>query len=362
MTTDLQTLKSLAEIDSYPILQTIKIPDHEFDTRIIYSEISHGTILQIGESLEEKEEMMELLRVVFIAVVGLGIPIASAVGFVIARQATRGIEEVTRAVLDIENGEFDRRVSIYAKEDEIRKLVDTFNAMAERIRNLIGNMREMIDNIAHDLRSPLARIRAISEAALSRDVSADEHKAAAVDTLEECDQLIALINTTLDVAEAEAGLANSDKTEVNISKLAEEVCELFEPLAEQKNIQFSMRVEPECRVRGNKTNIQRMLSNLVDNAFKYTPAPGSVCVDLKRHDDCIRIAISDTGIGVPKQDQNRVFERFFRCDQSRSEPGCGLGLSFARAVTRAHGGDISLDSVLSESTTVTISVPALTSV
>ena len=354
------TLKLIAASRSAPVLETAKFPDQEYDTRIVYGFIGPQTILQIGESLEEKAEIMELLLSVFVVMFCIVIPFASVVGWFMARQAVQGIEEVSRAAVDIESGNLDRRVSIKSKGDEIQKLADTFNAMAKRIRSLISEMQEMTDNIAHDLRSPLARIRAISEATLSRTDAEKEYKTAAADTIEECDRLIQLINTTLDVAEVEAGVTNTTKEEVNISKLTEDVCEFFEPASEERGIDLSLKIEADCRLHGDKQSLQRMLANLLDNALKYTQPPGKVSIEVKSDAKVISIAIADTGIGIPLSDQHRVFERFFRCDQSRTKEGCGLGLSYSRAVARAHGGEITLSSAPSEGSTFIIILPVST--
>lgn len=248
-------------------------------------------------------------------------------------------------------------MTVTAQGDEIQQLADTFNAMLDRIRDLIAEMREMTDNIAHDMRSPLARIRAISEVAVSSASTSDDHKQAASTTIEECDRLLQMINATLDVAEAEAGTAAADVQTVDISELARDACELFEPVAEEKEIELTCELDSGCSIRGNVQNLQRMLANLLDNALKYTPPKGRVGINLGCEDDSIRVAVADTGIGIPAVDQARIFERFFRCDQSRTESGCGMGLSFSQAVARAHGGDISVNSEPGNGTTFTITFP-----
>ncbi|MDH3378589.1 MAG: HAMP domain-containing histidine kinase [Gammaproteobacteria bacterium] len=358
LATNRTLVQRLVDEDSVSELRTTKFSSQDFETRTIYGVIGPDTILHIGESMEQKEEFMELLLAIFALMFMLVIPLASAVGWVMARRAVQGVEEVTRAAIDIERGALDRRVSIKAQDAEIQKLADTFNAMAERIRTLISEMREMIDNIAHDLRSPLTRIRAILESTLSAPASTEEFQAAAANTLEECDRLMQLINVILDVAEAEAGVGRTIMREVDISKLTADACELFEPVADEKCVQMSTKIEPDCRLQGDRQNLQRMLANLLDNALKYTPARGKVSVDLAHNSKQIEIAVTDTGIGIPAPDRHRVFERFFRCDQSRSKEGCGLGLSFARAVARAHGGEIHLSSAPDISSIFTITLPS----
>ena len=327
-----------------PVIHTLRALDDEYDTRIVYGHIAPNTILQIGESMEDKEEFMELLLIVFAATFCVVIVLATPVGWFMARQALQGVEEVSRAVVDVANGTLDRRVAVKAKGAEIERLVSTFNAMVNRIRALISGMREMTDNIAHDMKSPLARIRANSELALSSAKTLDEYKTSAADTLEECDRLLQMINTTLDVAEAEVGVTEFAADDVDISSVVKDACELFEPIAEDKDIALSLRREPDCRIRGSTQYLQRMLANLLDNALKYTPARGRIDVEMSSDEAVVSIVVRDTGIGISEADQRQIYKRFFRCDESRSQPGFGLGLSLARAVARAHGGDIGVSS------------------
>ena len=327
-----------------PVLKTVEFPSQEYPARIILGKIGSNLFLQIGETLEKKEEIMELLFAVFAGMVFLGIPVASGVGWLITRKAVSGIEEVSRAAKDIERGHLDRQVTVKAREEEIQTLMDTFNAMAARIQGLIHEMREMTDNIAHDLRSPLARIRAMSEVALTENDPSKGYKNAAMDTIKECDRLMHLINTTLDMAEVDAGVTNTEKEHVNLSQLITDLCEFFEAAAEEKHIALKVKLEHNCYIVGEKPHLQRMFANLLDNALKYTPAKGEVCIELVRFSHGFRLTIADTGMGIPLFDQDRIFDRFFRCDQSRSIDGCGLGLSFARSVARAHGGDITVTS------------------
>lgn len=357
--TSLPSLDSLST--SGPWLQTIDLPEQDYPTRVISGLISSTVTLQIGEILKEKEEILEVLLTVFSGMLLFGIPLASGVGWMIARKAVSGIEEVSRAAKAIEQGDLDHRVSVNAKGDEIQTLADTFNAMASRIKHIINEMREMTDNIAHDLRSPLARIRAMSETVLTEgNVKADSNKMAA-DTLRECDRLIHLINTTLDMAEFDAGVTNVHKEPIHLDRLIADLVELFEPLAEAKHVTLNVTLAKNGQMIGDKHNLQRMIANLLDNALKYTPQGGHVSITLEQTSHEFRLAVADTGLGIPLPDQPRVFDRFFRCDHSRSQEGCGLGLSFARSVARAHGGDITLMSEAAKGSVFTSILPAVPS-
>ncbi|MGH8119443.1 MAG: HAMP domain-containing protein, partial [Gammaproteobacteria bacterium] len=198
--------------------ETQEIPEREFATRIAYSLIGPGVIIQIGESLEQTAEMMALLVYLFLVSFLIVIPAAFIFGWFITRRAVRGIEKVSNAATAIRNGDLDSQVDVSDQSREIRNLGDTFNSMARRIRELITEMREMIDNIAHDLRTPLGRIRMISEMTLST-VDNEACKAAAANTLEQCDKVLQYINAILDVAEAEAGISTGQDEPVDISAI-----------------------------------------------------------------------------------------------------------------------------------------------
>jgi len=327
------------------------------DSRYISGLIGDGFLLQIGETLEEKEELMELLSIIFLLTFILFIGPAALFGRFMAKKSLQGIEEVSQATMDVANGTLNRHVLVKGQGEEIEQLVTSFNLMVDRIRKLIFGMREMTDNIAHDLRSPLALIRVNAEVALSSAKTVEEYQASAADTLEECDRLLRLINSTLDVAEAEAGAAELAKQDVNLCEVVKDACELFEPIAEDKKIKLNMQLGPDCYIKGNLPYLQRMLANLVDNALKYNHSGGHVDVSLSKNIDRFLMSVKDTGPGITHADQTQVFKRFFRCDQSRSLDGCGMGLSFARAVARAHGGDIKVLSEPKKGSLFVVSLP-----
>lgn len=357
ITTVQSILEKISEDETEILLLSVEFQSQEEETRVAYGLIGPELILNIGESTEDKEEIMEILFIVFTAMFVIAVPIIATIGWFIARKNVVGIEEINRAAIDIKSGQFNRRVSIENQHDEIQTLANTFNKMAERINQLITEMREMIDNIAHDLRSPLARIRAISENALSRESSKEEYQSAAENTLEECDRMIQMVNNTLDVAEAEAGVTEREKEEINLANLIEEACELFEPVAEEKNVVLTFTLNTSCYLNGNRQSLQRMASNLLDNAIKYTKPNTSVDIKLDKDSNLIKISISDKGEGIPTQSQHRIFDRFYRCDSSRSKEGSGLGLSYAKAVARSHGGDIILENSSKQGSTFVISLP-----
>jgi heavy metal sensor kinase len=324
---------------------------------VIYGAIGPGTVLQIAQSLTDDEELLEIVREIFvITLVALMLP-AALIGWFMARRALQGVEEVTRTATEISTGAFELRVPTKARGDEIDRLATTFNSMLDRIHALITGMREMTDNIAHDLRSPITRIRGIAEMTLTTQGSLGDYQTMAANTIEECDRLLEMINTMLDITEVEAGAAKLKAEEVDVSALAREACELFQPLADDKGIALITSAQTAHPITGDIQRLQRMVANLLDNALKYTAARGTVTVSVNEGRDAIVISVSDSGIGISEIDLPHIFKRFYRCDQSRSQAGTGLGLSLAQAIAAAHGGSISVTSSQGQGSTFTVTLP-----
>jgi heavy metal sensor kinase len=274
-----------------------------------------------------------------------------------ARRAVSGVEAVTRTAQKISEGTLDERVPVKARGDEIDQLATTFNQMVNRIQTLLTEIKEMSDNIAHDLKSPITRIRGIAEVTLSTGKSLNEYENMAASTIEECDRLLDMINTMLMISKAESGVDRLSREEIDVDGLVREACELFGPIAEDKGVTLSYDVPNKSHLIGDHRMIQRMLSNLLDNAIKYTASRGAVSVSVSEDERDVVITVKDTGVGISPSDLPRIFERFYRCDQSRSEPGIGLGLSLARAIARAHGGDITVMSTPNQGSTFMITLP-----
>ena len=344
---------------SEPVLLTVTGKSGDESMRMVLGRVSPDLLVEIGESLEEKEEVLELLLGTFTAVILAVTTVAAAVGWLMSKAALKGVEEVSRAAEEVARGNFGRRVAVGNRGREIDGLAETFNIMVDRIRALVLEMRVMTDNIAHDLRSPLTRLRASIESALLGAKSMDDYQAASEQTLEECDRLLQMINATLDLTEAEGQSEPLKKQVVDLSQVVREAAELFEPVAEDKGIKISLRLDSDCKVDGHLPYLQRMVANLVDNAIKYTPCGGDVSIEIARSNGFVKLIISDTGIGIDPRDQTRVFDRFYRCDESRSKQGIGLGLSFVRAVTNAHGGKLELESALNTGSRFTVLFPSL---
>jgi heavy metal sensor kinase len=342
------------------VFDTVILRDRQDKVRVLYALIGPGIILQVGQSMENYTRLIEIFKRIFIITMALLIGLAAGVGWFMARRAVSGVETITRTAQSISGGTLEKRVPVKTRGDEIDQLSMTFNQMLDRIQNLVTEIKEMSDNIAHDLKSPITRIRGIAEVTLTNGESMGEYENMAASTIEECDRLLDMINTMLMISKTESGVDKLLREEIDLADLVREACELFEPAAEDKGVILSYDVRNKSHLVGDHRMIQRMLSNLLDNAIKYTRSGGTVSVSVSENNkrDVI-ITVKDTGVGISSSDLPRIFERFYRCDQSRSEPGIGLGLSLARAIARAHGGDITVMSRLSQGTTFTITLPIL---
>jgi len=340
----------------------VKFDNQYFELSDVSARIAHAPLstefqLIMGESTEERDEIMGLLALAFVSVFLFTLPTASMLVWGITRRAVMGIQSVQSAALDLKQGALSRRVRSEKQVEEVQTLADTFDAMADRIQRLVVEIQEMTENISHDLRTPIGRIRLLVES-MAADTNKDtETERKSLQAISECDRLITMIDTSLDVSETEAGVVHSLPVDINMVELLRDACELFEALAEEKRIGISRNFLNVCIVSGQLNSVQRMIANLLDNAVKYTSYGGSIDVAMSKAEGILSIEISNTGFVIDENNYENIFNRFYRVDSSRSSDGCGLGLSYSRAVARAMGGDITVVSNQVSRNTFTLTMP-----
>ena len=343
------------------VFETLSIPGRKDRVRIAYGVIGRGIVVQLGYSMESDIAFVSIFKRIFLITMSALILTAVLVGWFMARRAVSGVEAVTWTARQISESDLSRRVPIMDRHEEIDRLAVTFNQMLDRIEKLVVGIREMGDNIAHDLKSPVARIRGMAEISLSGAIDAgDELTSLAGNTIEECDRLLDMINTMLMISKTDAGVGDLNLEPVNMAAVARGAVALFSPLAEDKGLTLSCDMPESSMVEGDLKMLQRAMANLLDNAIKYTPPPGNIDIRVFHdHEDqqCINISVKDSGIGIDAEDLHKIFTRFYRCDQSRTTGGSGLGLSLARTIARAHHGEIHVVSTKGKGSLFTLSLP-----
>ncbi len=304
-----------------------------------------GYRLLVGRDIEERDTLRDLVArpaqwaVLIIVVLGL------AGGIFVTRRVLKRIDAMTATSETIMAGDLSGRLALAGTGDEFDRLAHSLNAMLDRIESLMQGLKEVSDNIAHDLKTPLTRLRNGAEEALRTAETEQDWRAALETTIEESDGLIRTFDALLMIARAEAGQARKSMGEVNLAEIAENVTELYEPLADEKGLDLVVSTTP-VTIYGMRELLAQALSNLVDNAIKYAEPPlgerRRITVSLARKGDEALLQVADQGPGIPAAEHGRVVERFVRLEASRTQPGSGLGLALVSAVARLHGGHLAL--------------------
>lgn len=302
-------------------------------------------------------ELREDFRRYFGTTIAIVVIFSGLVGWFMARRVLSGVGEVTRAATLISMGALDSRVPVKGRNDDLDLLAEAFNSMAERIQKLIDEMREMSDSIAHDIRSAITRMRGIAEVALLQETKTDEQQSLAGSIIEQCDHLLAMTNTMLEISQAEAGLTELRLQSADLVSMVADIVDLFEPAAEDRSVSIRLQAPQELTISCDVQKLQRVFANLIDNAVKYTPAGGSIDILIEEGGHRAFITIEDTGVGISGTDLPHVFERFFRGERSRSAAGSGLGLSFVKVFVNAHGGTITVKSEPGKGSRFIIALP-----
>jgi signal transduction histidine kinase len=335
--------------------------DHRALVQVV--QLPGGFHLLVGRDLEERERLFGIIQNAGQWSIALVIVLGLIGGFFVSRRVLKRIDAMTGTAQTIMRGDLTGRLPIAGTGDELDRLAENVNAMLERIEALMRGLKEVSDNIAHDLKTPLTRLRNRCEEALRNPSGESGYRAALETTIAESDDLIRTFDALLMIARAESGQARDNMTEFDAAQIARDVGELYEPLAEEKGLELKVEAPTAAPVRGNRELVSQALANLIDNAIKYAApngkadavangaannggangAPTEIVVAAGNEGERIALSVADHGPGIPEADRGRVVERFVRLERSRSAPGSGLGLSLASAVARLHGGELKLE-------------------
>ncbi|NOZ13615.1 MAG: HAMP domain-containing histidine kinase [Acidobacteria bacterium] len=322
-----------------PAYTTVRL-ENGSSLRLLAAEFPGDHVLVLGRNMAPLISLIKRYREIFSQTAILVLFLALLMGWGVSNRVVRGIRRVADGARAIRDGRFDYRVSPSKDGTELTELSESFNDMADRIQALLHELETVSGNVAHDLKSPLTRIRGVAEGAVLQNPELEKWAGPIV---EESDRLIGMIETMLNIARMNAGLMEIEKKPVNFKHLLGAAVDLFAPVAEEKGVALHLKLPDSSVVApGDERRLQRMTANLIDNALKFTDSGGKVQVSLEISPNKILLKVEDSGIGISDAEKQLVFQRFHRGEQSRSTSGSGLGLTLARAIAESHGGTISV--------------------
>jgi signal transduction histidine kinase len=338
---------------------TVRVPQtEEHDLAVVGRVLYDGNLLQLARSTDSRAVFLAPLRRTFAWVGGAVVIMGFAAGVMAARRATRPLRDVmATAQRIIATGVLDARVPLPSRNDDVAELVRAFNTVLDKNAGLLRAMREALDNVAHDLRTPLTRLRGTAELALQGAGGSEPQNEALADCVEQADDVLKLLRALMEISEAEAGMLRLEKTPCDLGLLGRAAVDLYSEVAEAKQIALSVEIVGDTPVLADGTRLRQAIANLVDNAVKYTPSGGSVKMKVENIANEAVLVVQDTGPGVPPAEQLRVWERLYRGDSSRSERGLGLGLALVRVIVDAHGGRVMLENAPEGGAIFTIHLP-----
>jgi signal transduction histidine kinase len=346
-----------ARVVDFGTLIRVPAKDDEAVLEIAGTRLPDGAILQIGKSTEQRASVLESFGWIVAGVIVPILLVGILGGVFLARRSLQPIRQLIGAVHAIEGGSMEARVPIRGTGDELDELGKLFNGMLNRIATLIQGMRNALDSVAHDLRTPVARIRGIAELALQSEGALDRCQDALANCVEESDRLLHMLNTLMDISEAETGTLRLQLELVDMAKLLTDTVDLYQLVAEEKAITVSITAPQQLWLTADRNRLRQVMANLLDNAIKYTSEGGRVEVHGHSSHDTVVIRVADTGIGMTPDELSKSWGRLYRGDRSRSQRGLGLGLSLVKAVVEAHKGHVGASSTPGAGSVFTLTLP-----
>lgn len=339
-------------------LSAVPARDRDAVLEVASAQLMDGTILQVGKSNEIRLSLLREFRTIVGWVAALSLVVGVTGGLLLTRSTLQPVYDLIHVVQRIiQTGRTNERVpERLSGGDAVDELIALFNAMLDRITTLITAMGESLDNVAHDLRTPMARMRGIAERALESGDAAAQREALA-DCLEESERILSMLNTLMDISEAETGVLRLQREPIELRALLLEVIDLYEDVADAKDIHVALEPGEPVSIGGARDRLRQAFANLLDNAIKYTDAGGAVALRAAAEDGTAVVTVTDTGTGIAPQDLPRIWDRLYRADPSRSERGLGLGLSLVKAYVQAHGGTVEAASEPGRGSTFTVRLP-----
>lgn len=326
------------------------------DLDVFSHSFANGSVLYVGRTTERQEMLVENLRDIFFFVV-LGIIVFGAGGgAVLAYQILRPVRNLTETVKEVSRGDMTCRVPVSQPKGELDELAELVNNMLQRIETLVHAMRDALDNLGHDLRTPLTRMKTKIERTLIEETSYEMQRETLMDCAEEIERINSIITMLMDIAEAETGQMRLKQETFSAKELLMDLTEFYEIIAEDRNITLTFEAD-DIMITADRQRMMQALGNLTDNALKYTPENGAVTLTASSDPQTVTLAVTDTGPGIPAEERERIFDKLYRLDKSRSEKGIGLGLSLVRAVVKAHEGAVSVSDAPHGGSVFSINLP-----